>query len=370
MLFLGLILRKSCSFRFTVVDSFIVLFLFSVVLSTIVNISSLDQKQVNHTISWFVCFLLFFYVNRLYLDRIDMDEVFAILRHCYVIVLIFCIAEFFSSIALGIDLNQYIPRPQGRNYEASFLFVLPRSRAFFTESGYAGMYIALTYPFVIYQMKRDRFGKLYKAILLILTVLAAFTIYSTTLFLFFPLIFFIVFLFSSRKLFKKFLVIVPILGVALVCFWSYIWSFLDVLIFYKFNTSSSDIRSDNMHENIEYIKHSSVLQLIFGHGPGSYFKAGLTDAAPSIYVNVLRDSGVIGLICYLCIWVSAFLKLFFMKNCHIKPYLLVMICLILIYHVSNMDYNFVFLWFVLAAIVESKRFNSGDKKSLLISCPH
>ncbi len=354
----GILVSGDQKIKPHIVDFGIIFFLVSLSLTNIVNVELMDGKQLNHSISWLVCFLLFFYVNRFCLKLLPIEEIYVVIVRCYLLVTVFAIVEFLSRLVLGIDLNGFIPRPGGQQYEATFLgLILQRSRAFFSESAHAGMYIALTYPFVKYWMKQNKSSALKEKIMLFITLFAAFTIFSTTFFIFFPAFIFLIFALGSKRFYKRLMILTPILFLAVFLFRNEIYLIVDAAVLSKFQTGSADIRAYNMAASVNLIKNSSLLHVAFGYGPGSYFKLSLPDAAPSVYINILRDMGVVGLFSYCSIWFLAIIAIIYYRRLEISKYLLLMVCMVLIYHVSNMEYNFVSMWFVLFSVTEMNYFS-------------
>ena len=64
---------------------------------------------------------------------------------------------------------------------------------------------------------------------------------------------------------------------------------------------------------IELVAAAPWLKIMFGHGPGSYFSLGIQPAV-SVYLNFLRDLGVMGVLSYLLLAAYALLNLFVAKD--------------------------------------------------------
>lgn len=190
----------------------------------------------------------------------------------------------------------------------------------------------------------------------VLMLLAAFTIFSTTFFIFFPFYFFLFFGLWSTKFYKRLLLLSPLIIGFVVLFWQAIYWIVEVFILSKFEMGSAIVREANLAENIAFCQQMPPLHMLFGYGPGSYDKMGLSDAATSVYINLWRDLGLLGLVSYCSIWLVALVRLYFNRSNDLMRYLLLMTAMTLTYHISNMDYNFVSMWFVLVAIAEIDHF--------------
>lgn len=359
------VLHFNVRFKWTNIDRAIVLFFLSILVSNLYNINHFSSKQLNHSISWIVCFFCFYLVNRIYLKIVPVETVVKLLKLTYILVVAFCICEFSLRTFASIDVNNYIPRPSGQEYSPAFLgLTWFRSRAFFSESAEAGMYITLTFPFILYWNNKANNRLVEQLLTTFLTVLALFTIFSTTLFIFFPLFWFVIICLPSRRFLKRLIWTLPLFVIIVAVFRAELFLIVDALILSKFQMSSADIRADNMEATLTLIRDSPILNQIFGYGPGSYFRLSLPDAAPSVFVNVYRDLGILGIACYLLIWLSAFIKTIHVSDTSLRKYLFLMLCMIIIYHISNLSYNGPYIWFVLAVVADAKVFQAltvGDK---------
>lgn len=336
---------RNRTFRPSLIDAVIPVYIFTIVLSDVMNISILSIRTINHTLAWNVCLLLFFYIPRLYIKSVSAHTFFKIITGTYILVSAFAVLEFLSANVAGVDFNDYIPRPWAQDYVAGFMGGLLRSRAFFTESGYAGMYMALIYPFALYWFTRNGKGRWQNILLFILTLFAAFTIFSTTYIMFYPMVISTVFLICKQNVRRGVLKFLPVVILGCLVLGDTIVSFGQQSILYKFGTNSAYERYYYIMESLELYAKSDISHLLLGYGAGSYAALGLP-AAASVYVNVLRDSGIIGLAAFCTIWVIAFREVYLHRANNFAPYLLVSLIMTSIYFVTNLDYNFVFMWFL------------------------
>lgn len=343
------------AFRPSLIDAVIPVYVFTIVLSDILNFNILSGRTINHTIAWSVCLLLFFYVPRFYIKSISAQSFFRILTGTYILVTVFSGLEFLSANVYGVDFNEYIPRPSVQDYMAGFMGGLLRSRAFFSESGYAGMYMALMYPFALYWLSRNGKGRWQNILLFILTVFAAFTIFSTTYIMVFPAVIFTVFVVCKPNVRKRALKFLPVIILSCLLLGGTIISFSERNILYKFGTISAYERYCFIMDSFELYAKSDISHLLFGYGAGSYAALRLP-AAASVYVNVLRDSGIVGLAAFCTIWVCAFREVFKRRKNTFAPYLLVSLIMTSIYFVTNLDYNFAFMWLLPAVAMNMDYF--------------
>ena len=134
------------------------LFLFLVIFSYAVNGLG-NSKSLNHTIAYLATFLLFFVSVKYMLFNIkDKNLLFKralqFITYTTIISAVYANVEFISSNLFGINLNNYIPRPNEEQayYDAMVIGLFYRVRGFAAESGHFAFMMELFSPLVVYYM--------------------------------------------------------------------------------------------------------------------------------------------------------------------------------------------------------------------------
>lgn len=293
------------------IDAFILIFLVSAVTSITVNANNLTSKSINHLLAVFTGWLFFYFLAERITRRLNIERILALLFVGYMSSLVFGIAEFLVANFTTYDINSLIPRPAVEEYTPGFLdIVLIRARSFFEESGYFGAYLAMLMPLMVYYLWHFEKKRWLKSSFVILTITGYFIAFSVSLFIFLPTaIFFAHFLRSAirdRRFSKK--TILLYLATAMVILLIITTSTLfDEVFLRKFEGNSFEDRYRRFSSTIDLMSKSDWTRLAFGYGPGSYYYLDIQPAV-SVYLNFLRDFGILGVLSFLTIQIYALIN--------------------------------------------------------------
>jgi hypothetical protein len=322
-------------------DYTFLLFLIIICISIILNIKHVNEKFINHSLSYLAIIIFFYYIPTIILKDISVKIFFKIITYSYIIILLFGIIEFICANFFYIDFS-FIPRPTVQSYYPTFFGILIRARSIFEESGYFASYIAIVSPLVFYYLKITQSKKLL-IFSTILFVFAIFTAFSVSFFMFFPLAIIISFIiqkglniFENKKLLFSFLLFIVIITIVYYFYNEEIDYILEEAIISKFYSYSFYDRYNKFIENINVFVDSDILHLLFGYAPGSY-KYLKIEPAISFYINLLRDLGVVGLFSFLLVNVISFIFILRSKKIFSK-YIMVSFILMHMFFISNPNY--------------------------------
>ena len=264
---------KYIKYKINNLDLFVFLFYIIITISFFVNSSSINSRYLNHYIAWSTTLLLFYFTIGLVIKCLKIEYVFKILVAIYSITLFFIVLEFVLYNFFLIDIQKFIPRvDRDHIYDATFLFLLRRPRCFFSEPGYAAMFIAIIFPIISYYFKYYINSRFYYNVLIILTIIASLLLFSTTFFIFFPVVIIIATFFYRTRRFllyfhTSFLLLVPLL----IFYYSTILTILDIAILGKFETGSMGQRvADNSNSILLTINSGRIYHILLGYGTGYY----------------------------------------------------------------------------------------------------
>jgi hypothetical protein len=282
-------------------DKLLALFLGSVLVSVVVNASTLGPKGVNHTIAMLGGPIFFYLIAERITKNLNIQQFLHYLYIGYLIAIWFGIIEFLLVNFAKFDLSSVIVRPSVSEYSPLFLSLgLTRARSTFTESGYFAAYISVLFPLMIHYIWTYRPTSIRKLSFLILSGAAMFAAFSVSLFIFLPAA--IGFSVVSRsilsgRLNRSAVIIVAILLCASIVL--LVSPQLHEEVFgRKFSGSSYSGRYELFAATLEIVDNSDLWNFLFGFGPGSYANFEVK-AAISVYINFLRDIGLFGIIFYL-----------------------------------------------------------------------
>lgn len=296
-------------------DKLVLLFLASVLLSVGVNIHTMDAKNLNHILAIFVGYLLFYFGAERFSQRLSIEKILRLLFIGYVATLAFCVVEFWVVNFTSYDLNAIVFRPAVEDYTPGFLeIILIRSRSTFEESGYFAAYLGMMAPIMVYYLWRLQHRYWPRMVFVVGSALAYFMSFSVSLFIFLPVAIAVTSL--MRVLVERRINRNAVATWLLILSGLFVLSFTDlfeVMILRKFDGFSFQDRSDRFAATIDLFVDAPLQNMLFGHGPGSYFNLNVQPAV-SVYLNFLRDLGLVGLMAYLALSAYALFGLFFARD--------------------------------------------------------
>lgn len=298
------------------IDYLLLLLIGEAFLSTIININEINNHNLNHILALATTLLFFYFFAERFANRLKDTQILRALWWGYVACTGFALLEFYLTNFKGINIGSMIPRPAVEDYEPTFLdLLLVRSRSTFEESGHFAAYISICTPFLVHYHWKVFPTQLGKVLFVCLTIGALGTAFSVSAFLF---LFASVLIVSIIRTFRTtamprsaMIATMLILLLIFVLFWNK-EIFYD-LILRKFESGSFEDRNEKFLATVDLMSHASWLHLIFGFGPGSFDNLGIKPAI-SVYLNSLRDYGLLGLGLWLLIFGYAIINAIRLKS--------------------------------------------------------
>jgi hypothetical protein len=346
-LIVGLRMRSLTLIR---LDLFIAIILLVSVFSSALNSNLLKWENLNHLIALFASVLLFYFGAERFSAKNSDKQILKALWWGFLFSTSFSVIEFSLVNFSSINIGQWIPRPAVVEYEPTFLDLLfVRARSTFEESGHFASYISTCMPFLIYYHWRLQPSFWGKFIFLISLSSSLAISFSVSAFIFIPTgvaIIFLFDLFGGRAGIKKVIFVTMIVVIAALFFVSYFDDIFYQFYIRKFQGPSFEDRNEKFLGTMNYMMQASLGHIIFGFGPGSYKNIGI-EPAISVYLNALRDYGVLGLICWVLIFSYTFFSLIKIKSAT-RNYLLFSLIMVSLYFIaiSNYFYPHFFLPFI------------------------
>jgi hypothetical protein len=296
-------------------DKLVLLFLISVLISVVVNVNTMDAKNLNHTLAIFAGYIIFYYGAERFSQWLSIEKILRLLFIGYVVTLVFCIVEFLIVNFTSYDINSIVFRPAVEDYTPGFLeIILIRSRSTFEESGYFAAYLGMMAPIMVYYLWHLQHKYWPRIMFIVGSALAYFMSFSVSLFIFLPIAIAITTLMRmlvERRINLHAITTFLLLLLGLIALSS--TDLFDVMILRKFEGFSFQDRSDRFAATIDLFVNAGLPNMLFGHGPGSYFNLNIQPAV-SVYLNFLRDFGLFGLMAYLAISVYALFGLLLARD--------------------------------------------------------
>ncbi|MFU2511035.1 O-antigen ligase family protein [Pseudoalteromonas sp. ASV78] len=243
-----------------------------------------------HAISLLFVFFAFVLIPARGLAGKSINVLFKPLLYSFIFVCCFCIFEFLTLNFSSVTIVNKIPRPDVTDYSPLFFQILYRARSTFEESGHFASYLTVVFPF-LYSYCNPKNKKIITGLFFIsLGMSASVGGVIVLMLLIFPFL-----LFQLERKFKVPLLIVISLAV-LIASPIIIEKLMDI---YKFKVASGSLtgRFDSYLDSINLFLDGSILNILFGYGPGSY-QYMYVEPAINAYLNLLRDVGLLGLLCF------------------------------------------------------------------------
>lgn len=358
----------------------ILLFLLVVLFSFLINGLG-NSLAFNHTVAYIGTFLLFYVAIKWTLFSIkDKDillkRVLQFLTYATLVSAVYANAEFITSNVFGINLNDYVPRPNAAEqyYDATVLGIFYRARGFAPESGHFTFMMELFSPLTVYYMYFSGFctwSKLLKALFIIIIIFSIIFGVSSASFVIIPLAILIssvlyakkIFL-AVRKKFRKFVINTSI-AVIIILLFNYFFS-LYSLILLSLSDKLDSFSFDDRQERIDFFFHKfsglGLIKKMSGAGPAGFDILGFDNskAILSLYYSITFELGFLGLLILILLFSYIVISTLKIKN---KIGFFLMISLISgmlhFYFIANFWYPW--FWFVgVFAIFCSKLYSNSD----------
>ena len=297
-------------------DRLVLLFLGCMLVSVVVNLPTMATKSLNHVFAILAGYGLFYFGAERFSRRLRMERILHLLLMSYFFTLVFAVVEFVLANFTSFNLSSIVFRPAVDDYTPGFLdILLIRARSTFEESGYFAGYLAMMGPLMVHYLWSDDRRKRLRWPFIIGTLAAYFMAFSVSLFIFLP--FAIAVTTAMRTVVERRMSKGALLAFGALTFMGLVVvsvpGLLETTIIRKFEGGSFQGRSERFEATMDLVVGSPWLKILFGHGPGSYFALGIPPAI-SVYLNFLRDFGVIGLVAYLLLVAYALVNLFVARD--------------------------------------------------------
>lgn len=325
------------------------LFVVPAVFSAILNINHLaDGKFVNHFSTYFFVYAVFYVAPRELLRRYPKPLLFGAL-----VGLLFSIgfeyAEFLTGVFFGAEYFNKIPRYTLSEYDATYAGFVLRARSVVEESGHYALYLGILAPIAFLSVWRH-WSRLWLTLFVSTVVLALILTFSTS-----GIVFSIISLLIVSFLFSERIDRGAMLGLGVVCVASLLYFFirsvfdLDLTTIVTNKSEDFNGRQPQFEHALAYFQNTDLLHVLFGLGPGYYSYRGL-ESVISLPALTAFQNGLIGLICYILMFLLAFLRVksIFPVAYRFPLYFALLYSWLVYGGVSN--YWYPWLWFLFAVI--------------------
>lgn len=300
LIYYYLVLTKKIKFNHKWIK---LLLLYSFFLFLAYTIFPHTDKSTNHFILYIFSFYFLFIGIRnsaLLITRNNPSYVELLHKSVFIVVLITCIytlSEFSFKNFLGIDLNDYFIQFRRKEYEF-VQYGLYRTRGFLDESGHLALFFeTFSLIAIVYARKFGKFKFILFISLIILALLTTFSAFGYVC-LMCTLIFTPYYLLKNKSVLYKVISLAIILYIVVfvaIFVYEYL-EFIYIIIDSKLDDSNSMIdRTDRFESVIPFLESP---QALIGYGPGS-FRLINENGIVSLYLNILLNTGYIGLLIYL-----------------------------------------------------------------------
>lgn len=360
---------RALPFNFLSIESIaIFLFLFFVLLSYLINGSSYSFS-FNHLLAYYSTFLLFFLSPLLFFtNSIEIEKVFqTTLKYIFFAVLIsaiFSIFEFTLTNFLAINVTDFVPRANVKEYDPLITGFLIRSRGFAEESGHYGFMMELFAPISVYYLyfsKYCNYSNTLKNIFTFCIVLSIITSFSVSTFILLPFCLVLSLIIKFKLIIKAIVqqakkIIITL--VILIIIWQVINLFIplnEILLITldeKFDSFSLNDRLERSNYFWSTFPKLPLENILFGSGPSWYKILGLDESFSflSLYQTITFENGLFGLLCIVVFFSSILVKLFRIKHTISIFFFTSFLCGILHYNnISN--YWYPWFWFLISFIM-------------------
>lgn len=321
LFFLGEFLNKGRILTLEPDDIVLFLFLFSVYFGFLINNTQFrSSKPFNHLVAYsYIIIINYYFLKNIYYSLYQkygeefINNSYGAICLGLFITCAFGLTEFWLKNFLGIEVDNYIPRPAVTEYEPMALTNLIRLRSFVEESGHLAYFIEVLGPLSLYYVRRRKV--LFYLLLTVVSscflltfstagwLIVTFTGLLLLIWNIKPTCFMKGITFKYRKVIKYTSVLALVLVVLAFNYEvvNYISAVLNEIILAKVNQSSSaEDRTARFVEGMNALTQSNIFRLSFGNGPAVYdtlrFSRGGTIL---LYLTYALESGLVGLLLFL-----------------------------------------------------------------------
>jgi hypothetical protein len=340
-----------------------------------------NSKSFNHTIAYLSTFLLFYIAVKFVLfNAKDSSKLFKkalkALAYITIICAIFGNIEFVLDNFFGININDYIPRPNeiASFYNATVLGVFYRSRGFAPESGHFAFMMELFSPLAIYYLYFSGFcgwNKLLKGIVVTVIILSIIFTVSTASFVIIPLSVLFAVAFYMKSIFQyikkhtaRFIYSTVIVSIVVFVF-NYFLSFYALIVLSisdKMDSTSFNDRQDRINFFYDNFFKLDFIHKLFGTGPAGYNILGFdeTNSILSLYYNITFELGILGLLLFGLLLFYLLYHVIKLKST-IRFFLLVSLTSGILHYNFIANFWYPWFWFIAAFITFCSKLYQGEE---------
>jgi hypothetical protein len=330
-----------------------------------------NSKSLSHTVAYFVSFILFYITIKLTLFFINDKKkiyrrVLQLLTYTVLFSAIFANAESILNNFFGIDVNNYIPRPnEGEEYYGALaLGFLYRARGFAQESGHFTFMMELFFPVALYYMYFSglcKWHKFFKALSVFCVFLSFIFAVSAASFIILPVSFLISAIFYMKMIFRylrlhltKFFIItisVTVITGILNYFFSF-YTFISLSVLGKLSSGSYDDRQDRVEFFYENFSRFDLVKKLIGGGPAGFDILGYRQGYSilSLYHSIAFELGLTGLLLITLFMLYSFLNCLAIKN-RIGYFLMVAFISGVLHYFIVANFWYPWFWFITSLII-------------------
>jgi hypothetical protein len=277
---------------------------------------SFGIKSLTHYAAYAVSLIFFYIVPAAFValnrDKLSADGVLGALTSSAVVASVYAIAQFALKNTVGLNIETFLPVPDGIEAESMFLGLYYRARGFAPEPGHFALFLETCLPFIVYFFSRNaaRIGKARKVASIGVVVVAILTTASPVPIFLLTMNFFLVAVLIRPRM--RVLGWLGIGGVAIALaaaiyyldvvlqgsapLRELVWQFL----FDKVDSFSAEDRMSRLETARQIVAEAGTFAQLFGNGAAITYKLGLGDDQTIflLYPLLFVELGLIGLLLF------------------------------------------------------------------------
>lgn len=344
-------------------DKILFIFLLEIIFSYFINtfILGFNTKIFHHLLSYVVTILLMYFILKQIMLNIvgrnfSINRILKYVLYAVLIAALFGILDVFMKVFFHFDVNQYIYRPAVSTMNIK-VYNFYRERSFVVEPGHFALFLEILGPLAVYYIineLKNFFIKLILVFIIMFSFLLTFSTGGILIFLISSLFVIIYYVLQKGIRFKKnYILFIMVFFFLLVLFILYGVTYIDFLIKYFEMKITNSGSASNRLEKIEYaiflFNHGDVFRELFGYGPGGYLVLYSHISIICLYLLLLIETGIVGLVLFVLFQILILVNIFKIKT-KLKYYLLVAYISSSIHYMLISNYWYPWYWFLIAFI--------------------
>ena len=364
LLLVGLSLKRG--FELNSIDIGLIVFLGSVIFSTTLGmVIHFDEKILNHSLAYSFTIIIWYFGARILFEysSLNIESIVSLIHISVLVVAILGLIEFVFKNYYSIDLDVLISRPLSmRDYAPTFAGLI-RVRSVVEESGHLSLLLEIFAPVIIYSSQKRI--NIYHRISYLMIVVCFVLTFSSVGFLLLCLNLFIVAVSKMKRspIFRfVFIGFIVFLGFYYSSFFVFMY---DNLITNKMISHSGSRRLDSIVSALVFMRDGSLLNILFGHGPGSYEILGL-DSVISLYANLLLELGLLGFSIFVYILLRSYFSIKSVTNDKLRFGLKLSFINATLHYFFIGNYWYPWIWLLLILILISNKNDCRREKKYIL----